>query len=132
MIFTCDSKKSHPGSLQMIDSASDARRSKPVVDVDDAHAACAAVEHSEQRRNAVEADAVTDTRWHGNHGNAHEATDHAGQCAFHSRDHDENARAMQPILRLKEAVQAGDADVVETIDAVSHELGCHYSLFGDW
>src|SRR5262245_26875568 len=46
--------------LKMINPARDAGRAEPVVDVDDADAAGAAIEHPEQRRDAVEAGAVSD------------------------------------------------------------------------
>src|SRR6188508_3771792 len=77
------------GVLQMINPAGDAGRPKPVVDVHDAHSTRAAVEHSQQRRNAAEAGAIADACWYGNHRHANQPADHAGQRTLHAGHDDE-------------------------------------------
>ena len=80
--------------LEVIDAACYTGRPKPVVDVHDAHSTGAAVEHSQQRRNAAEAGAIANACWYGNHRHANQPADHAGQRTLHAGHDDEYAGAL--------------------------------------
>src|SRR5262245_44444706 len=89
-------------SLEMIDAARDARRAETVVDIPHGDAARAAIEHPEQRRDAVEAGAVADARRYGNHRDPHEPADDARQRTFHARHDNEHARTLESFVLPKE------------------------------
>ena len=55
----------------------------------------------------------------------------AGQRAFHSRDDDQHAGALQSFLFAKESMKPGDTDIVEAIDVITHELSRDDGLLGD-
>ncbi len=64
-------------------------------------------------------------------GTLHEPGDDAGQRAFHPGDHDDDARSLETGLFRQQAMEAGDADVVQPVDRVAHQLGGDGRLFGD-
>ena len=64
-------------------------------------------------------------------GTSHEAGDDARQRAFHAGDDDDDAGGLQPLLLGQQAMKAGDADVVQAIDAIAHQLERHGRLLGD-
>ena len=66
-----------------------------VVDVDDAHAGRAGVEHREQRGEPAEARAVADAGRHRHHRRADQPADDRGQRALHAGDDDEAVGAVE-------------------------------------
>ena len=116
---------------QMVDAAGHGRGTEAIVDVDDGHAGRAGVQHAEHRRHPAEARAVADAGRYGDDRHADQAANHARKRAFHAGDGDEHAGPLQSILFAQETMQAGDADVVETINGVAHELRRDDGLFGD-
>ena len=64
-------------------------------------------------------------------GTLDQAGDHAGQRAFHAGDDDDDARGVEPCALAEQPVQAGDADVVQPLDVVAHQLGRARRLFRD-
>ena len=46
-----------------------------------------------------------------------------GERAFHAGDDDDHARRGEPVALRQEPVQAGDADVVQPVHVVAHDLG---------
>ncbi len=56
--------------------------------------------------------------------------DHAGQRAFHAGDDDHHASGLEPRPLRQEAMNAGNADVVQPIDGVAHKLGGDSGFFG--
>ena len=94
-----------------------------VVDVHDADARRAGVEHGEQGREPAEARAVADAGRHRDHRRADEAADHRRQGALHAGDDDEAVGAVEDRPGGDQAVQPGDADVVDPLDAGAERRG---------
>ena len=115
----------------MIDHAGDAPCTKPVVDIHDGDTVGAGVEHAQQRRNAAEAGAVADTRRHGDHRHVHHAGDDAWQRPLHPRDDDDDAGVLEAAALAQDPMNAGDADVVQPLDVVAHQVGGDRGLLGD-
>ena len=86
------SAAAHAGRLMRVASSAGA---EAVVDVDDADAAGAGVEHREQRGDAAEVRAVAHARGHGDDGHVDEPGDERGQRALHAGDGDDHARVAQ-------------------------------------
>jgi hypothetical protein len=102
---------------------------KAIVDIDDGHAGTAAVEHAQQRRQAVETRPVTNTRRHGNDRFVHQAADDTRQGAFHSGHDDQDIGRPDDIELAQKPVDAGNADIVDPRDTVSHDFRRQGSLF---
>ena len=64
-------------------------------------------------------------------GTLDQARDDARQRAFHPGDDDDDARRFQAAALAEQAMQSGDADVVQPLDVVAHEFGGARRLFGD-
>ena len=75
--------------------------------------------------------AVADTGGNGDDGFVHEAGNHAGQGTFHSGNDDEDVGPAQDGELAQNSLQAGDADVVDFLNAISHEVGGEGGFFGD-
>ncbi len=86
---------------------------------------------AEQRREAAEAGAVADAGRHGDDRHVDQAADDAGQRAFHAGDDDDDAGGGEAVVLGEQAVEAGDADVVQPVDRVAHDLGGDRGLLGD-
>ena len=82
-------------------------------------------------REPAETGAVPDARRHGDDRHAHEAADDARQRPFHAGDDDDDARGGQAGVLGEEPMESCDADVVEPIDDVAHQLGRDRRLFRD-
>ena len=76
-------------------------------------------------------EAVADTGGHGDDGSRLRGHHRAGQRAFHAGADDDNAGAGQSLAIGQQAVNAGDADVVEMLHFVAHDFGSHDGLFSD-
>src|SRR5262249_30602155 len=94
----------------------------PVVDVDHRDAWGTRVEHRQEGRNPTEGGAVPDARRNRDHRAVYETTDDARQGALHPGDGDDCIGLAQEIEVRHEAMEAGYAAVVETLDAVAHGL----------
>ena len=68
----------------MVDPAGEKARAETVVDIDDAYAAGAAVEHTEKRRKAVKARAVSDRGRNADDRTIDQPADNACKRALHS------------------------------------------------
>src|SRR5207249_6639522 len=90
-----------------------------VVDVDDGNVGSAGIEHAEERRHAAETGAVADAGGNGNDWYGHEPRDDTGQGAFQSGHTNNHARLGQFLAVLEEAMNAGDANIVEMLGAVA-------------
>ena len=64
-------------------------------------------------------------------GTLDQAGDDARQRAFHAGDDDDDARGGEPRALAEQTVEAGDADVVQAVDVVAHQLGRARRFFGD-
>src|ERR1017187_271997 len=114
-----------------VDERSDVARAESVIDVDDADVRGAGVHHSEQSSKALEGCAITYARRNGNHRDADQASDYAGQRAFHSgADYDHARLGERPAMR-QQAVDAGDSNVVDMLNVVAHQFRGDDCLFGD-
>ena len=102
-----------------------------VVDVDDGDAVGAGVEHAQQRRHAAKRGAVTHAGWHRHDRHADQSADHRWQSAFHARDHDERVARAQGFQVRQQAVQSGDADIVDLGDIGAHRLQTQCGFLGD-
>src|SRR5688500_1650129 len=78
--FTCN---------QLVYPRCGARRAESIVDVNHRQSRCAAVQHTEQRCNATERRAVSDTRRHRNDWHGDKTTNYRRQRSFHSRADDD-------------------------------------------
>ena len=114
----------------MIDAGGYAGGTEAVVDVDHGDAGGAAVEHAEEGGDATEAGAVADAGGDGDDGDGYEAAYYAGECAFHAGDADDYAGFGEFLAMVQEAVDAGDAYVVEAGHAIAHKLGGEDGFFG--
>ena len=85
----------------------------PVVDVHDRDAGSAGVEHGQQGGQTAEGGAVPHAGRHRHERDPAQAADHAGQGALHAGDHDEAVGGGEPVAGLEQAVQPGDAHVVD-------------------
>ena len=83
-----------------------------------------------ERRQTLEGCAITDAGGHGDHGDADQASHHAGQSAFHSGAHDHDARAGERRAIGQQAVNSGHADIVEMLDFIAHHFRGDDGLFG--
>ena len=115
----------------MVDARGEEAGAEAVVDVDDGDAGRAGVEHGEERGETLERGAVADARRDGDHGDVDEPADDARERALHPRDGDDDARALQLADVGEQALEPGDADVVEPHDAVPERLGRLGGLLGD-
>src|SRR5690349_20966110 len=107
--------------LDAVDAGGDTGGAETVVDVDDRDVGGAGIEHAEQRGDTTEAGSVTDAGRHGNDWGGDQATDHARKGAFHSGNANDDAGLGEfAFAMLEQAMNAGDTDVVELIDAVAH------------
>src|SRR5271156_280539 len=118
-------------SLQSVDQRRDVAGAESVIDIDHAHVRGAGIQHAEQRGQSLERRAVADAGGNGNDRNADEASYHAGQGAFHAGADNHYAGFGQSFAVGKQAVDSGDADVVEAFDLVTHEFGRHDGFFSD-
>ena len=66
--------------------------------------------------------AIADAGRHGDHRHSHQSSDDAGQRAFHPGAHNDHACLGQHIAAGQQAMNAGDADVVDMLDVVAHDL----------
>ena len=118
--------------LQAVDAGGNARGAKTVVDVHDGNIGSAGIEHTEQRRDAAEAGAVADAGGHGDHWQRDETTDDAGEGSFHSGNANNDASLRELALAmLEQAMNTGDADIVELIGAVTHHTRGEEGFFGN-
>jgi hypothetical protein len=101
-----------------------------VVDVDDRHAAAAAVEHAKQGGDAAEAGAIPDAGGHGDDRFGDQPGNDAGQGAFHAGDHDQDVCALDLFVAIQQTVESRHAHVEESFDAVAHDIGGDGSLLG--
>ena len=81
--------------------------------------------------SAAEARAVADAGRDGDDRHVDQAADHARQRAFHAGDDDDDAGGGEAVVLGEQPVQAGDADVVEPVDRVAHDLAADDRFFGD-
>ena len=88
-----------------------------VVDVDDRDAGRAGVEHRQQGGDAAERRAVPDAGGHRDERYAGQPADHGRQRALHAGDDDQAVGGGEPVADAEQPVQAGDADVVDPVDA---------------
>jgi hypothetical protein len=85
----------------------------PVVDVDHRHAGGTRVEHAEQGREAAERGAVTHARRDSDDRHPDQPADDGWQSAFHAGDDDQHVQLVEAVANGEQAVQPGDADVVD-------------------
>ena len=103
----------------MVYQTGNCRRPKAVIDIDDGDAVCAAVQHPEQRGDATKTGAIPDAGRYRNHRYADKPGDNARQGAFHARDDDDHARALEATvfaLRALEPETVGLTALLGTFD----------------
>src|SRR6266516_2172071 len=96
-----------------VDAGGHAGGAEAVVDVDDGDVGGATVEHAEESGDAAEACAIADAGGNGDDRHGDEAADDAGKGAFHSGNTNNHARLRQFFSMLEQAVNPGDANVVQ-------------------
>src|SRR2546426_6918136 len=108
----CESMMAHSESVSFsIDQRRHVPRAKSIINIDHADVRGAGVHHAEQGRQSLKCGAVTDAGWDGDHRNADQSADYAGQGAFHPRaDYDHSRFGERPAMS-QQAVNAGNADV---------------------
>jgi hypothetical protein len=79
----------------------------------------------------VECGSVAYAGGDGDDGDGDEASDDAGECAFHSGADNDDACLGERAAMGEETVDAGDSDVVDVLDAVAHEFSGDDGFFGD-
>ena len=114
-----------------INQRSDVGCAEAVVDIDDAHVRSTGVEHAEKGCESIERGAVADAGRNGDNRNSNEASDDAGQSAFHARADDDDPRLREHAAVGEKAMDAGDSDIVERLDFVAHQFGGDNRLFSD-
>src|SRR5215831_14341309 len=115
----------------MIDQTGDVRGSESIVDVDDRHARGTTVEHPEKGGNSTKAGAIADAGGNGDHGHAHQTRYHTRERPLHAGHDDDGARSGKAMTLAKESVKASHADIINTLDGISHELGRNSGFFGN-
>src|SRR2546422_915452 len=102
----------------MIDAARSGGRAESVVDVDDGDAGRAGAQHGEQGGQAPERRPVADAGGPRDDRHLDESAYDTGERAFHAGDDDDHARGAKYVGLRQEAVNSGDPDVGEALDAV--------------
>ena len=115
----------------MIDSTCNRGCAETVVDVHDRNARRAAVEHAEQSGEPAKARTITDAGGYRDHRNLHEPADDAWQSALHPCNDDHHAGRGKALTLCQEPMDARDAHVEKTIDAVAHHFCGHTRFFGN-
>ena len=127
--------ESRPGyqaaGLEAVDARGDAGGAEAVVDIDDGDVGSAGVEHAEESGNSTEAGAVADAGGDGDDGDGDKPANDAREGAFHARNADNHASLGELAAMVEEAVNAGDADVVDGFGVVSHHARAEQGFFGD-
>jgi len=116
---------------QAIDQRSDVPSAEAVVDVHDADVGGTGVHHAQKGREPAKSSAVTNAGGHGDDGDANQASNHAGEGALHAGTNDHHARIGQCMPVGEQAMNSGDADVVEMLHIVAHDFGGHDGFFSD-
>ena len=104
-------------------------RPKSIIDIHYADVRGAGIHHSEQSSETFESGAVPNAGGNRDHWDADQASDYAGQSAFHPGTDDDDARLGQCVAMRQQAMDAGYSDVVDVLDRISHEFRCDYGLF---
>jgi len=118
--------------LNSVDAGGDAGGAETVVNVDDRDVGGAGIEHAKKSGDTTEAGSVTDAGRHGNDWGGDETADHARKGAFHSGNANDDASLGElAFAMLEQAMNAGDTDVVELVDAIAHHARGEQSFFGD-
>jgi hypothetical protein len=73
---------------------------------------------------SAEARAITDARRDGNHWLADQASDGAGQGAFHAGDHDDDGAGLQLLANVEQSVNTSDSDVGDADNSIAEEFQC--------
>jgi hypothetical protein len=79
----------------------------------------------------VEAGPVTDARGYGDDWRGNHSTHGAGERAFHAGANNYDPRSLQALVIADEAMDSGDADIVNGIDFVAHYLSRDAGFLGD-
>jgi hypothetical protein len=116
----------HPG-----DQSGGVGSAEAVVDVDDGDVRGAGVEHAEEGGGTGEAGSVTNGGGDGDDGDGDQAADDGGKRAFHAGADDDGVGLGELGADGEEAMNAGDAYVIEAGDGAAEELGGDGGLFGD-
>ena len=107
-------------------------RTEAVIYVDDSDVGGARVEHAEEGCGAVKAGSVADRGGDGDDRDADEATDDAGERAFHAGTDDDRIGLGELIADCQNAVEACYAYVVEARDLCVEEFGGDGGFFCGW
>ena len=116
----------------LVDEGSEVTRPKAVVNVDHADTGGAAIEHGEEGSQPAEAGTVAHAGGNGDYRRRHQSTDDAGEGAFHASDRHYDLRLVQSWEVVEQAMQPGDAHIVDSIDCVAHQLGNERCLLSHW
>ncbi len=116
--------------LEPVNQAGHVTGSETVIDIHHSHVTRATVQHSEKRREPVEACAIADAGRHGDHRDGHDAADSARQCAFHACADDHDARFSQALAIGHEPVNTRHPDIVNRVDLIAHDLSGDLRFFG--
>jgi len=115
----------------MIDPACNRRRAKPVVDVHDGNARGTAVQHAQECRQPSEARTVPNAGRNRDHGHLHEPAHDARECPFHARHDDDHPGGHQARMLPEQPMDAGDTDVEQAIDRITHHVQRHACFLGN-
>jgi len=120
------------GRLAAVDEAGDKSSPKTVVNVNDGDVGRAGIEHSEQRRDAVETGSIADAGRDGDDRHPDQSTDDGGEGAFHPGDTDDDPGRLKKLATAEDPVNPRDADVEEAFEAIAHQFDGQRRLIGDW
>ena len=108
--------------LEPIDQAGNVSCAETVIDIDHGDVAGTAIQHAEQRGKPVKAGPITHAGGNGDDGTGDQAADHTGQGAFHAGADHYHPRLCQALAIVHQAVNSGDADIVDGVHIIAHQL----------
>ena len=115
----------------MVNFARTGAGAESVVDIDHRETDRTAIQHSEECRNSTKAGPVAHTGRNGNHWRANKTRNHTRQGPLHTRDDNQRSRRAQARMLGQEPMNSGNANVVQPIGDVSHELARETRLLGN-
>lgn len=115
----------------MINFARNGAGAESVVDINHRETHRTAVQHSEKCCDSAKAGPVAHTGRNGNHRHANKTCHHTRQGPLHTRDNNQRSRRAQSRMLGQEPMNSGNANVVQPIGDVSHELARETRLLGN-
>jgi hypothetical protein len=116
---------------EAVDERGDVACAESVINVDYADVRGTGVHHPEQSGEALEGSAITYAGRNGDHWDADQTANYAGQRAFHSRADYDHTRFRERSAMRQQAVDARDADVIDMLNVIAHQFRGDDCFLGD-